>query len=144
MDLQISIFDAWSSISQSALFYKLIQPEFIVNDNFNELFLIGCENMLDKLVKSNFVPFDFVIQESKNNRKEDFINYPLLNSNNKINIITGSNNSGKSVFIKTLATSVYLAQCGFPIKANVYFGKIFNNMFYFEKELDNTFNLIVG
>lgn len=53
---------------------------------------------------------------------------------NKINIITGPNNSGKTLFVKTVASLVYLTQCGFPIPAKAYIGKIMNQLFVLASE----------
>jgi DNA mismatch repair ATPase MutS len=64
-----------------------------------------------------------------------------LNSNSKVALITGSNMSGKSTFLRTLGVNIALAMAGSPVcatKFNVSYVKIYSSMRISDSLEDNT------
>lgn len=50
---------------------------------------------------------------------------------NKINFITGPNNSGKSQFLLSLSRAIYLSHCGLPIMIAEGVVTTFDNLFFY-------------
>ncbi|MES1222754.1 MAG: DNA mismatch repair protein, partial [Bacteroidota bacterium] len=53
-------------------------------------------------------------------QKERITNDFVIGGNNKLQIITGSNMSGKTTFLRTVGVNILLAQCGSPVCADAF------------------------
>ncbi len=143
-DIKVSQVDAFLAIYKAMKFYDLTFPVLTNQTDFHCLVIKDARYLFTQIVNQKFVPFSFcsVDEFTLNNIHADSGKDMLAPGKlNKINIITGPNNSGKTLFVKTVASLVYLAQCGFPVPARAYIAKILNQLFILASEPTSIANI---
>lgn len=90
------VLDAWQSMASAVIKCNLVFPEFINSDKPN----IKAEGLFHLLLNTP-VAYDVMLKE-----------------NNHFIFLTGANMAGKSTFIKSLGTAVYLSHLGMGVPAS--------------------------
>ena len=105
----IELFPEWLTVrNKLEVFISLANYAYLNPDNFYPEIIEGSNQIHFKAEQLGhpLIPFD---QKKKNNYE--------LHSNGSISIITGSNMSGKSTFLRTVGINVCLAYTGAPVDA---------------------------
>ena len=105
----ISTIDSYVSLSEVATKYNYVRPTFNHNREIN--IVDGRHPVLENLIKSDYIVNDVVINK-----------YNMM-------LITGPNMSGKSTYMRMLASIVILAQIGSFVPAKVANLTIFDSIF---------------
>ena len=118
--------DCFNGLSKATVQYGFKRPDLIETESSvfiaKEIFNIFC-----RIIDERSIPHDF-ISISPNISKSIFDKDEELYK--PINFITGPNGSGKSIFLQTLGSVPYLAQCGLFVPCERFISNVFTEMFF--------------